>query len=300
MKRSLFCILFVIMASCSYRSQDCLTHIETLKETKTFWEWESHKIHYIEKGSGDRHIVLLHGFGSSVATWSAQIDFLSQEGFHVWAIDFLGFGFSDKPLHVHYSPDLYCQQIEQFLSAKKIDKIHIVGNSMGGAIALAFAGAYPEKVSSMALLDPLAYPISLPLPYAIAKKLGKLAIPFFTKSAVMRTLKTIYYDATKISEELIETYFLPYQMEGGKEVPLLILRLFDDTLLHALQKSYTNIQTPVLLIWGSEDSWIPITHMSRLASDLPHTEQKTIPLCGHTPQEEKPEEVNLLLKAFLQ
>jgi pimeloyl-ACP methyl ester carboxylesterase len=297
--RLIICAIVTLLSSCSYQSLEDLAYVDTLKKDKTFWDWEDQKIHYVEKGTGDRHVVLLHGFGAGTVTWNQQIECLSEEGYHVWAVDFLGFGFSDKPLNIKYTPDLYCEQIDAFLAAKGIEKTHIIGNSMGGAIALSFAAIHPDKVVSMVLLDPLAYPIKLPLPYAIGKKFGRLVAPFLTRSAVERTLKSIYYDPNKISQDLVDSYFLPYFTEGGKEAPLLILRSFDDEMLHRLRPFYSTIQAPVLLIWGREDSWIPVEHMARLSSELANTEQKVILFCGHTPQEERPEEVNQLLKENL-
>jgi pimeloyl-ACP methyl ester carboxylesterase len=274
--------------------------LQQVQDHKTFWPWEKGRIHYVEKGQGERHVVLLHGFGANTFTWKNQIDLLSQEGFHVWAIDFLGFGFSDKPTEIEYSIDLYREQIGDFLEAKGIQKAHVIANSMGGAVALAFAEGNPEKISSLVLIDPLAYPVKMPFFYSVGKTLGKWMIPFFSRNLVHQTMKKIYYDPAKISEDLINAYWLPYQMEGGREAAIAILRTFDPEVLQQLSQSYANMKMPILLIWGEQDHWIPVSHLDCLQEDFPHAEHVVIPFCGHAPQEEKPDEVNPWITLFLQ
>ena len=293
----LICSLF-LGCSC-HRYVPDQAYIQKLKDNKTFWQWEKGLVHYEEKGDGENHVILLHGFGANTFTWTNQTDFLSQKGFHVWTIDFLGFGFSDKPLEVDYSVELYRQQILDFLDAKKIQKAHVIANSMGGTVALSLAEGSPEKISSLVLIDPLAYPIKMPFLYSLGKKFGKLLLPFFHRNLVYRTLKSIYYDSEKISDDLIEAYWLPLEMEGGKEASLNILRSFDNEILYDLRQSYSSIKMPILLLWGEQDRWIPPSHLAYFAEDFPHAKQVTIPLCGHAPQEEKPDEVNPLIAKFL-
>lgn len=287
------------MCACSYHYTLDPVELQQVQNDKTFWLWEKGRIHYIESGEGPKHIVLLHGFGANTFTWKNQIEFLSQEGFHVWAIDFLGFGLSDKPLDIEYSIELYREQVEDFLEAKGIQKAHVIANSMGGAITLALAVSSPEKISSMVLIDPLAYPVKMPFFYSVGKIFGKLAIPFFSRNLVHKTIKKIYYDPKKITEDQIDAYWLPYQMEGGREAVINILRSFDQALLEQLRQSYPEMKMPILLIWGELDEWIPISHLAYLLEDFPHADSVTIPFSGHAPQEETPDEVNPRLAEFL-
>lgn len=288
MKKTIYLFLISIFSFSFSHPKNELDH-------KTFWNWEKGRIHYVEKGEGPNHVVLLHGFGANTFTWKAQMDVLSEQGFHVWALDFLGFGFSDKPLQTEYSIELYREQVEDFFKEKEIEKAHIMANSMGGAIALGFTAKSPEKVSSLTLIDPLAYPVKMPFIYAVGQKFGKLMIPFFSRGLVHKAMKRIYYDPKKITEELLDAYWAPYEMEGGKEVVIQILRSFDPHDLKELCPSYSKMKMPVLLIWGENDTWIPLSHLDALLKDFPHAKQKVIPSCGHAPQEEKPEEVNPLI-----
>lgn len=285
----------LFLAGCHYSSLHN-SDLALLKEEKTFWNWEGRQIHYVEKGKGDNHLIFLHGFGANTFTWRQQIDSLAQKGYHVWAFDFLGFGFSDKPLEISYDLDLYQNQTLAFMDAMGIEKGHIAANSMGGAVAIATASFAPERVASLFLIDPLAESVDLPLSYSIGKKLGRLMLPFFSRNHVHRVLKEVYYDPHKITEEQIDAYWLPLRMEGGREVFIKVLKTFDPEILHF---SYESIEVPVLLLWGENDPWIPVSHSDLLKEKLPQAIQKTIPSCGHTPQQEKPQEVNELLVQFL-
>ena len=299
MKTIYYLLLSLTMCACSdYNTLD-QGALQQIEKDTTFWTWNKRRIHYIEKGKGQQHVVLLQGWGANTFTWENQIDLLSEEGFHVWAIDFLGFGLSDKPLDTEYSIELYREQIEAFLEAKNIQKAHVIANSMGGAVALVLAENSSEKISSMVLIDPLAYPIKLPFFYFIGKTFGKLTIHFFSRTLVHQTIKKIYYNPEKITEDQIDAYWLPYQMEGGREVAVQMLRSFDQDFLQQLCQSYVKMKMPILLIWGEEDAWIPLSHLESLLKDFPHAEQVIIPFCGHAPQEERPDEVNLQLIPFL-
>lgn len=299
MKLIYYLLVCVMVCACSYHARLDPQVLRSMESNQTFWGWEKGRIHYIERGGGPEHVVLLHGFGANTFTWNNQIEILSQNGWHVWAIDFLGFGLSDKPLDVEYSVDLYRDQVEDFLQAKGIEKAHLVANSMGGSVALALAKKYPEKISSMVLIDPLAYPVKMPFFYSIGKTFGKLVTPFFSRSLVHQAMKKIYYDPSKITEEQIDAYWLPYQMEGGREVVIHILGSFNQDFLERLGESYSQMKMPILLIWGEEDTWIPISHLARLSEDFSHAEQVKIPFSGHAPHEETPDEVNGCLVEFL-
>lgn len=295
---------FLILSSIfGCTGQIALSHVaedqRLLMDHKTFWPWEKGRIHYVEKGAGPRHVLFLHGFGANTFTWENQMALFAQEGFHVWAIDFLGFGFSDKPLNAEYSLTLYEEQVGAFLKAKGIERAHIVGNSMGGAVALAFANKNREKVASLILIAPLAYPVKMPFFYSMGKMFGNLMMPFFNRGLVYQILKKIYYDPRKITKKAIDAYSEPLEMKGGKEAMIAILQTFDPALLAKLRPSYPEMGLPLLLIWGREDRWIPVSHLSYFSEDFPNGEQAVIPFCGHAPQEERPEEVNQEVLRFL-
>lgn len=276
---------------------------QKFKEGKLFWKWHSPHgplaMHYIEKGEGTRHLLLLHGFRAHSYTWRSLIDPLAKAGYHVWAIDLIGFGLSDKPDQGAYNVEFFVQQVNAFMDAQGIAKAHLVGNSMGGGLALSIALAHPNRVNSLILLSALGYPLDLPLYLSIGRHISQIWIPFLNPTMVRQSLKQIVYQKDKISDEQVEAYSLPYRFPGGLTASLLTLRNFDNQRLVEMGQHYATLPYPILVIWGDHDTLIPVSHYEKFLHDFPHAERLLITNCGHIPQEEAPQEVLAAVLAFL-
>src|SRR5438132_3196781 len=112
------------------------------------------KIYYAEAGSGPT-LILLHGLVGSWQNWMFNIDSLAAK-FHVFAPDQLGFGKSDKPL-INYRIGTYVDFLDQFCKQLKLERASLMGVSMGGWVAAAYAIAHPDKVERMVLVDAAGY-----------------------------------------------------------------------------------------------------------------------------------------------
>jgi pimeloyl-ACP methyl ester carboxylesterase len=264
-------------------------------ENQTFWQWNlpsvSYNIYYIERGTGPHHILLIHGFAAHSYTWNKLIDDLAHAGYHVWSLDLIGFGYSDKPFEAHYGLDLFTAQIEAFMEAMHLSSACIVGNSMGGGLALAMVIFHPNRVHSLVLIDAFIFPIKLPMYFAITNMLGRFSKPFFGRMVVKRILKEVMFDPKKISEEQIEAYNLPYNMPGGREAFIRTLKNFDQKELNRLIPHFKKINIPMLIIWGEKDRWMPLSYYQRVTHTFPHAQKVLISQSGHIPQEECPQEV---------
>jgi pimeloyl-ACP methyl ester carboxylesterase len=298
MKYIILILSFFGIVACNYQSADP-AYVEQLRENRTFWSWNGRQIHYLEKGTGSKHIVLLHGFAANTYTWRNQVDELVKKGFHVWALDFLGFGFSDKPQDVDYDADLYRSQVLDFMDAMHIPKAHLVGHSMGGIVALNLAGNEPRRFHSLTLIDSTGYEMELPFVFSLTKKMGKTLLPLFSRTLIHQILKQLYYDHSLITQEQIDAYWTPFKLAGSRETTLKILKMFDNQIFRDQQPTYKNIKIPTLIIFGKEDRWIPISHLELFTKDIPHAKQAVIDNCGHAPQEECPEEFNRIFLKFL-
>jgi pimeloyl-ACP methyl ester carboxylesterase len=272
-------------------------------QQKTFWQWQSslgsYAIHYVEKGTGPHHVLLLHGFAAHSFTWSFVIDDLAKAGYHVWSIDLIGSGWSDKPLHVPYHLHLFIDQIEAFMQSKHIQQAAVVGNSMGGGLALALSIFHPHRVQSLVLIDALIFPLKLPLYFATTRFIGKWAKPFMGQSMTHQILKQVMYDQKKISKEQIEAYTFPFHTSGGKDAFIQTLQNFNPKDLENLAVHFKEIKVPILIIWGEKDRWMPLNYFKRVSKTFPQATTLLIPHCGHIPQEECPVEVNKALLKFL-
>lgn len=275
-----------------------------IKVGKQFWEWHSPygplAIHYIEKGEGPHHLLLLHGFRAHSFTWKALMDPLTGAGYHVWSIDFIGYGLSDKPEQDIYNDNFFVQQIYAFMQAKNIENVHLIGSSMGGGLAMSLALDHPKEIRSLTLLNALAYPLEMPLSLYLGKHIGSLWSPFLGPTLVRYGLKQIFYHADKISDEQVEAYSLPYRFPGGVTAPLLTLQNFNNQRLVEMGCHYPSLIHPMLIIWGDHDTLIPLSHYENFIRDFPNAEKLLIKNCGHLPQEEEPEQVLTAILNFLQ
>lgn len=277
---------------------------QKIKSGKLFWEWSSPygplAMHYVEKGKGSKHILLLHGFRAHTYTWRHLIDPLVQSGYHVWAIDYIGYGLSDKPDHAVYDFDFFVQQIEAFMKAHTIPKAHLIGSSLGGGLALKMALAFPERVTSLTLLDALGYPLNLPFYLSIGRYIHQIWAPFLKPGIVRRSLNEIIFNSELVTDEQVEAYSLPYRFPGGISATLLTLQQFDNEYLVEMSHQYPDLNHPTLVIWGDQDRLIPTSHYEKFQKDFPHAKCLLIKDCGHIPQEEAPQQVIPALSAFLQ
>jgi pimeloyl-ACP methyl ester carboxylesterase len=276
---------------------------QKLKAGKLFWEWHSTygplAMHYVEKGEGANHLLLLHGFRAHSYTWKALMTPLAEAGYHVWAIDLIGYGLSDKPDHAVYSIDFFVQQVNAFMEAKGITQAHMVGNSMGGGLALSLALAHPQQVRSLILLSALGYPLDMPLYLSLGRHINQIWAPFLGPTMVRHGLKQIVYNEKLVTDEQVEAYSLPYRFPGGVTASLLTLQKFDNQRLAEMGRQYASLSYPVLIIWGDHDTLIPIHHYEKFLKDFPHADKLLITHCGHIPQEEAPEQVLTAISAFL-
>jgi pimeloyl-ACP methyl ester carboxylesterase len=296
MGRFLFLFLLVI-SSC--QKGNSLKHVSK----DSTWTWHtkdgSFQTRYLEEGAGKNHVIFLHGFAASSYSWRNQIKQLAQQGYYVWSIDLIGHGLSEKPLKIPYTIDFYKNQVLDFANEHQIEEFHLVGHSTGASIGLKLALEDEDKLKSLTLINPAAYPIELPPAILRAKKLGKLAEPFITRSSIHEFLKLLYFDPNKISDEQVDRYFEPFLSPGGKRACFKALDAFDQETLEYQSNFYERIRTPTLLIRGQNDQWIPSSHWDQIRNQIPSAELKTIQNCGHCPQEEQPELVNKALSLFL-
>lgn len=277
---------------------------EQLKNGKLFWQWYSDHgplaMHYVEKGEGDNHLILLHGFRSHSYTWQHILEPLAEKGYHVFGLDLVGYGLSDKPQDAVYNVDFFIQQVSAFMEAHDIRKAHLVGNSMGGGLALSLALTHPEKVRSLSLLAALGYPLDLPLYLSICSHIDQIWTPFLGPTMVRYALEQVIYDKDKISSEKVDAYSLPYRFPGGLKASLLTLQNFDNQRIIEMGKRYPTLSHPMLVVWGEHDTLLPLSHYEKFLKDFPSATSCLIPGCGHIPQEESPNEVLSALLPFLQ
>jgi pimeloyl-ACP methyl ester carboxylesterase len=118
---------------------------------------------YAEYPGDIDNITLIHGFASSTYTWQSVAQYLNEKGYHVWALDMKGFGWSDKPRDSRYDPVSLMEGVNEWMAAVGLERVVCADNSIGGAVTVLLALQHPERVGSMILIDAAGYPIKKPI-----------------------------------------------------------------------------------------------------------------------------------------
>jgi len=258
--------------------------------------------HYLEYPGTGRDIFLLHGFASSAYTWEKVIPYLTGQGYHVWAVDMKGFGWSDKPEDAKYDTVTLMQEVNKWMDVMGLKNVVFVGNSLGGAIAVLMALEHPEKTDQLVLIDSAGYPIEKPFVIRMAKMplAGEITKLFFGRWAIERTLKEVMFNDDKVTEKQIDSYFRRMSTENALDAQVALARSFDIEALSTYTKRIPDIKNRTLIIWGENDEWIPIESGHKFRKDIPNSTLVILPECGHIPQEEKPEQTAKLIIDFIE
>jgi 4,5:9,10-diseco-3-hydroxy-5,9,17-trioxoandrosta-1(10),2-diene-4-oate hydrolase len=255
--------------------------------------------------SGDKGttVILLHGIGSSVETWAYNISVLAQHH-RVYAVDLVGAGRSEKPA-VTYSLSYLAQFVKDFMDALSIECASLIGNSLGGGVALQFALNFPQKLEKLVLVNSLGLgkEITLTLRLATLPFVGRLFKP--TRSGTALALKQSVYDSTLISNDWVELYYqiatLPKAWEAVVGLIKTNIDLFGvrTEIYNTIVDRLPTITAPTLVLWGRQDRVLPVTHAAVATKGLPNARVHIFDPCGHWSQVEHSEEFNTLVLEFL-
>jgi pimeloyl-ACP methyl ester carboxylesterase len=247
-------------------------------------------IHYWDVGAGPV-VVLVHGLGSKKEDWLPVIAPLSQK-YRLVVPDQIGFGRSDKPL-LDYSIQTYVDFLNELLRQLKVEKASLVGESLGGWIC----GLYAAEITGGAHLIPVE---KLVLVDAAGLKQDK-PIPDLNPSSLagMRALmQAVFYDTSWLSEDALRKVFADklathdsYTVRSLLGNPAIGAERMDNQL--------ANIKVPTLVLWGKQDSLLPIAAGERYAAGISGAKLVSFDKCGHIPAMEKTEEFLSAVNAFL-
>ena len=263
------------------------------------------KISTLTMGAG-RDLLLLHGLGGTKASLFDTAAALSRR-YRVHAVDLPGFGSSSKPPFAPYNARWFADAMLELLDVLGIDQAHLVGNSLGGRIAIEMAMQAPERVLALGLLCPAVAFIKrafLPLVRLARPELGVLPHQF-RRGVVADRFWQLFADRDLVDPSLADIAVDEFQRIYGSAAAR---RAFLTTARNIyLDPPYgkrgfyprlAELSAPSLFIWGSHDRLVPAAFKPHVARALPQAEQIVIEGCGHVPQIERPEQTNALLKRF--
>jgi pimeloyl-ACP methyl ester carboxylesterase len=260
------------------------------------------RISYVDVGDGPV-ILLLHGLGHSTHGWRKVIGPLAAAGYRVMAVDLPGFGYSDKP--GGYSVESYVDFVAAWLDLHCSERAVVVGNSMGGAIAAAFAGLRPERVSAAVLADPGGFGKEVTWLLRLASlRLVRFLPRRISRRQVRHGLRFVFANPKLIEDEevdrIIELSELPGARESFLEIAQTAIGLRGVRPALQLGEVSAHISAPTLVIWGDRDRIIPPAHAKLANAAIPHAQVAIIENCGHCPQLEAPERFTELVLGFLE
>jgi len=252
------------------------------------------KINYVEAGAGP-NVILLHGLGGDTTNWAMTVPALAQN-YHVWVPDQIGFGQSDKPL-INYRVATLVEFLNGFCKKVGIEKASLVGNSLGGWTAAAFAIAYPDKVEKLVLVDAAGYsPEHWGGPKLVREQMLRLNPA--TPSELREMLKVVFYNKAMLTDAFAEQAFAAkLRRNDGYTV-----NQFIESILRGedyLDGKTKGIKAPTLVVWGREDALTPLAIGEAFAKDIPGARTEYIDKCGHVPQIECAAPFNQALLKFL-
>jgi pimeloyl-ACP methyl ester carboxylesterase len=267
---------------------------------ETFRKINGLNIHVSAVGNGIP-VVLIHGFMGMAYDWRFNVKELGKH-FSVFALDLPGFGDSDKPLDFDYTSNGYAEFMAYFLDAYRIERAVLIGNSMGGQIALMACFKWPKRVAGLVLIDSGGYPHSVVfLPFRLLKTpvIGEISMALINRTIIKTMLrKGIYFDGSFATDEVINNYYGVYSTVNAKKLPpIIIRRIMKD---EAYVSSRLNkIKCPTLIIWGAEDKVISPSRAEMFRNDISDSSVVMIPKAGHMPQVEKAKPVNKAIIDFI-
>ena len=253
---------------------------------------------YIQAGQGQA-LILIHGSGPGVtayANWRGVIPDLAKH-FTCYAPDTLGFGYTDFPADIQgFSMQRWVAHLIGFMDALGIEKAHFIGNSYGGALALALAIHHPERVGAMVLMGAAG------LPFPISQ--GLEAVWGYQPSVeAMRELMCIFaHDPALVKEEIVRSRYEASIRPGAQEAYGSLFPAPRQRWLDALASDEADLRAlihPTLLIHGREDVIVPAMQSIRFNQLIPNSELHVFGGCGHWTQIEKRERFIAMVTDFL-
>ena len=264
---------------------------------------DDHKIVYLEGGKGQT-ILLLHGFAANKDNWIRFAKYLTND-YHVVIPDIPGFGESSQIQNENYAAENQLKRIDRFMEALKVEKFHLVGNSMGGMLAALYGAKYPQKVLTLALLAPGGVGSPNPSEVTILIKNGKNPLLTGNTEDYDKLLKLCF-----VKPPLIPSQFKKVLAAGAVAHRDFNKKIFDDTYGNLTKEELSarenflkpylpQIQAPVLVIWGDSDKILDVGGVSVLEKNLKNYQTLIMKDTGHVPMLEKPQETASYYVSYL-
>lgn len=238
-----------------------------------------------QQGTGSP-ILLIHGFDSSVLEFRRLQPLLAPHH-AVWNLDLLGFGFTDRPADVPFTPDAIKTHLYYTWKTLIGEPVVLVGASMGGAAAIDFALTYPDAVKQLVLLDSAGFAKGPDISKFMLPGLGYLAAEFLRRPGVRRKVSLqAYADPSFVTADAELCAALHLTLPRWRDA---IIAFTKSGGYNFLSNQIAQITQPTLILWGDSDRILGTADAEKFKAAIAHSQLVWVPNCGHVPHLEKPE-----------
>jgi pimeloyl-ACP methyl ester carboxylesterase len=266
------------------------------------------RTHFVEAGQGDP-IILVHGAGPGAfgwAGWRQAFPALSPH-YHVYAIDTLGFGYTDKPAHMTYSDQDSVDHLGGFIDALCLDKVNLLGNSRGAYMCAKYTCDHPDRVNRLLMVSSGSIAAAMGIEREEKQKDGLKQLQGYdgTPEAMRKFMMKIVHDHSKITDELVELRVKMAALPGFDHVQKM-QKKYRDSLAgnpnerqrFELKHRLPALTIPMHMVWGAKDSFAPPEFADRLRALLPNVSFDMLPNSGHQAQNDESDKFNEIALAF--
>ncbi len=254
-------------------------------------------IHYLDQGAGPV-VVFLHGSGSGASghsNFKANYPFLANNGYRVIVPDLLGYGFSDKPEDVAYHLDLFVECLKQTLEAANVASCVLIGNSLGGAMAIKYALDYPKQVEQMLLMAPGGIEEQASYFEMPGMKVMRdvFTSPGPITPAIMKAFisEALVYNKAVVTDALVQERYEVMKTQNPQVIKTMVVPNMEERL--------GELNCPILAMWGINENMMPETGIMKLAKNCHNIRIVLVSECGHWVMVEHEEIFNRTTLDFL-
>ncbi len=264
---------------------------------REMFNWREHQVAYYTAGpTDDDPLVLIHGHNAAASAWEMREPFRRFGAQHrVYALDLLGYGGSDRPA-VDYTPALYIDLIRDFLREVVRRPSIVVASSVSAAHAIQIAADDPEWITRLVLIAPIGL-----IPERTRNPAGPAVTALFRSPVVGEALFNAlvsrpslryflagqtYYDKDCVTDDLIEINYQTAHQPGARYAPAAFV---GGGLYHDVQDAWPRVGQPVLLAWGDQATFTPVSDAAPFLALNPGAQREVFQACGIIPHDEQPE-----------
>ncbi|MBV8884405.1 MAG: alpha/beta hydrolase [Chroococcidiopsidaceae cyanobacterium CP_BM_RX_35] len=249
---------------------------------------------YVRQGISGTPILLLHGFDSSVLEFRRLLPLLWAHN-ETWAVDLLGFGFTERLLGLQFDPPAIKTHLYCFWKTLIDQPVTLLGASMGGATAIDFALTYPHAVQRLILINSVGYTGSFPQGRFLFPPFDYLAVEYWRQRKVQALLLGEIFGMEPDSIEALRCAALHLSMPNWHEAMIAFTKSGGYT---DMVDRIPRINQPTLILWSESDEILGISDAVKFQQAILNSQLHWLKNCGHAPQLEQPQLIADQLLAF--